>query len=179
MLFSLDTRLNQTGVLFKNRSEFREAFEEYYNPLCNFGKYFLDDDEAIEDIVQEVFLHIWKKREELQLTSDLKSYLFQATKNKVFETLRKNKSYENLIAEYDRNKRLSAEEDVLANRLLKLERINKSLRHLPPKCKEVFVLHKYKGLTYAEIAEQQNISVKTVENHMLKAIKLIRDLLAN
>ena len=166
-------------MLFNNRSEFKQTFEEFYNPLCNFARHYLKDDEAVEDIVQDVFLHLWNKRKEIELNTEKSSYLFQSTKNKVFEYLRKNKSYEKLIEEYDKNKKLSAEEDEMANRLLKLERINKSLRHLPPKCKEVFVLHKYKGLTYAEIAELKNISPKTVENHMLKAIKLIRDLLVN
>lgn len=57
---------------------------------------------------------------------------------------------------------------------LKLERLNSSLRHLPPKCRNVFVLHKFKGLTYSEIADVENVSVKTVENHMLKALKILR-----
>lgn len=166
-------------MLFKNKSEFKNAFEEYYNPLCNFARHFLKEDDNVEDIVQEVFLHLWKHRTELNLNTDRKSYLFQSTKYKVFEYLKKNKAYEKLIENYDSASHLSAEEDDLAERLLKLDRINKSLRHLPPKCREVFVLHKYKGLTYAEIAETKKISVKTVENHMLKAIKLIRDLLVN
>ncbi len=106
----------------------------------------------------------------------MKSYLFRAVKNKAVEKLRQKKSYEQMIQHFSE---LSAEEDQRAERLMKMERINSSLRHLPPKCRQVFTMHKFNGLTYAEIAEELDISIKTVENHMLKAIKLLREHLAN
>lgn len=163
----------------RNKTEFKAVFNQYYNPLCNFLMKYTNDDILIEDIVQDVFLGLWKNRKDHTISSDIKSYLFQAVKHKAFEHSRSRKSYEKHLNAFNESSQLSADEDELANRLLKLEKIYQSLRHLPPKCREVFELHKYNGLTYAEIAQTLGISEKTVEGHMLKAIKKLRELLAN
>ena len=161
-------------MLFKSKAEFRRVFDDYYNPLCNFVSHFLGNNNRSEDIVQDVFLNLWKNRDNITLNDNIKSYLFQATKNKMLEYLRKEKSYRERVEKLQNQPDLSAGEDELANKLMQLESINQSLRHLPSKCREVFVLHKFKGLSYTEIADKKKISVKTVENHMLKAIKLLR-----
>lgn len=140
---------------------------------------YTNDETLIEDIVQDVFLGLWKNRKDYTISDDIKSYLFQAVKYKAFEHNRSRKSYEKHLDKYSDSSQLSADEDELADRLLKLEKIYQSLRHLPPKCREVFEMHKYNGLTYAEIAETLGISEKTVEGHMLKAVKKLRELLAN
>lgn len=140
---------------------------------------YTNDDSLIEDIVQDVFLGLWKNRKDYKISNNIKSYLFQAVKHKAFEQSRSRKSYEKHLDVYIESSQLSADEDELADRLLKLDKIYQSLRHLPPKCREVFELHKYNGLTYAEIAETLGISEKTVEGHMLKAVKKLRELLAN
>ena len=132
----------------------------------------------VEDIVQDAFVHLWKNRKKLEAPSNWKSYVFQVAKNKMLEHLRKQKTYEEHLMRIRPENDLSAEEDQMAERLVKLEQINSSLRHLPPKCREVFIMHKYKGLTYAEIAEDMGLSQKTIENHMLKAIKMLREILA-
>ena len=127
-----------------------------------------------EDIVQEVFIHLWEKKESIEVKGSLDNYLFQAVRNKILEFIRDNKTYEKHKKEAIAIKMAEAEIEDISTIYMKLEKINSSLRHLPPKCKNVFVMHKFKGLTYAEIAEIENVSVKTVENHMLKALKLIR-----
>ncbi len=166
-------------MLFRNKAEFKSVFEAYYNPLCNFIKRLGNDNTLAEDVVQDVFLHLWKTRQQYNQDTDIKSLLFQASKHKLFEYLRKDKAYEKHLQNFNGNQDLSADEDQLAESLLKLEKINQSLRHLPTKCRLVFEMHKFKGLTYSEIAEINNISIKTVENHMLKAIKILRTLLTN
>lgn len=162
----------------RNKADFKLLFIEYYGPLCNFLLKYTHDEDLIEDIVQDVFVKIWQKRKDLSADVNTKAYLFQAAKNKAFERFRSQKTYEKHLDYYKENNQLSADEDDLADRLVRLEKINQSLRHLAPKCREVFVMHKYKGLTYAEIAEVLGISTKTVEGHMLKAIKNLRELLA-
>ena len=161
-------------MLFSNKKAFKETFLEYYTPLCNYAANNLKNIGHAEDIVQEVFLHLWEKNESIQLTGTMDQYLFKSVKNKILEFVRQHESYE-------RHKAKSIEEALVNENITditdtykKLELINNSLRHLPPKCKNVFVLHKFKGLTYGEIAEVQKISVKTVENHMMKALKILR-----
>ena len=151
---------------------------EYYGPLCNFLMKYSEDENLIEDIVQDVFLKLWKNRESIGQSVNIKAYLFQSVKNKAFEQFRSQKTYKKHIEEYSDNNKLSADEDERADRLIKLEKINQSLRHLAPKCREVFVMHKFNGLTYAEIADALKISPKTVEGHMLKAIKTLRKIMA-
>lgn len=161
-------------MLFRNKKAFKETFLKYYTPLCNYAANNLRNIGHAEDIVQEVFLTLWEKNEAIELTGTMEQYLFKSVKNKILEFVRFHQNYE-------RHKAKSIEELMdkenvadVTDTYMKLELINNSLRHLPPKCKNVFVLHKFKGLTYAEIAEVQKISVKTVENHMLKALKILR-----
>jgi RNA polymerase sigma-70 factor (ECF subfamily) len=166
-------------MLFKNKAEFKEIFESYYNPLCNFVNNYVSDTALAEDIVQDVFLKLWRSRNELGDQAKEKNYLFAAAKNKAFEHLRSRKSYDELIKRYGSSSELTSNEGEYAEKLLKLEALNQSLRHLPAKCRKIFTMHKFNGLTYKEIAEVENISIKTVENHMIKAIKILREKMAN
>jgi len=148
---------------------------EYYNPLTNYANNILKDDNAAEDLVQDVFLKLWERNNELSYKHTLKSYLFLSVKNKVFEYLRSRQSYKRMIDNANVQEQLSADHDQIAEVYTGLEKISRLLRHLPPKCRQVFVLNKFNGLTYNEIAEKQEIAVKTVENHMLRAIKILRE----
>lgn len=156
-------RLSDKGIL-------EAAFRKHYNLLCNYVKPIVGEDSLAEDVVQDVFVHLWRKRAEVDVEENWTPYLLQACKNKALELLRKQK----------RRNETSLNQEVLntaepdAEKLWLKEQINYSIRQLPPKCQEVFTLCKIKGLSYAEIAGQLNISVKTVENHMGKAFKLLR-----
>jgi len=137
----------------------------------------IQDSNAAKDIIQETFIQLWRQRNDINVETSQSSYLYKAAKNKALEYLRSKKSYENAVGKAAAECVNIADPDKMSARYSKLERIHSSLRHLPPKCRNVFVLHKFKGLTYAEIAEQENISVNTVENHMVKAFKLLREIL--
>ena len=127
-----------------------------------------------EDIVQEVFIHLWESRATIAVPEKIDQYLFKAVRNKILEFIRARKSYEKHKQAAIETKLSEGNISEISDIYMKLEQINSSLRHLPPKCRNVFVMHKFNGLTYAEIAEVEKISVKTVENHMLKAIKILR-----
>lgn len=148
----------------------------HYVPLCNYANSMLNDDVLAEDVVQDVFLHLWKNNETLTADSSLQAFLFTSVKNKVYENARSRKAYQLAIDKFKHNNRGSeVEMSAESEDFMTMERLNGLLRHLPPKCKNVFALHKFNGLTYAEIAEKEDISVKTVENHMLKALKILRE----
>lgn len=163
--------------LDKNR--FKEVFKEYYNPLCNFAISITSDRKMAQDVVQDVFTKLWDKRDELIINSNEKSYLFQAVKHRAFEVLRKRKNESKFnIADFEESYDTEKELDDEANKFMLKEFLFNSIRQLPPKCQEIFVLNKVNGLTYAEIAEDLDISVKTVENQIGKAYRKLRKMMA-
>ena len=163
-------------LLDKNR--FKEVFKEYYNPLCNFAASIVSDKKMAQDVVQDVFTNLWDKRKELVINSSEKSYLFQAVKFRAFEILRKRKNESKVsVADYEESFTQSDELDTQANNFMLKEFLYNSIRQLPPKCQEIFVLNKVNGLTYNEIADDLDISVKTVENQIGRAYRKLRKLM--
>lgn len=152
-------------------------FRQYYNPLCNFAASIINDDLLAQDIVQDVFTNIWDKRDEISISGEPKHFLFTAVKNKSIEVYRKRKNEKKL----SESVKIIQDENIVqqADKYMLREHINNSLRQLPPKCRYVFELSKMNGLTYVEIAKEMEISVKTVENHIGKAYRLLRQLLSD
>ncbi len=156
--------------------DFKDVFMTYYVPLCNYANSLLSSDSLAEDVVQDVFMHLWKNNEHLSLNTSMQAFLFSSVKNKVYENARTRKAYQQAIDRYHNEKKeiLSGKSENDEAYYMNMERLSSLLRHLPPKCRNVFALHKFNGLTYAEIAEKEGISIKTVENHLSKAVKILR-----
>lgn len=148
----------------------------YYNPLCNFAAGILNDSEKAEDIVQDVFTHFWSTKDSVDVDRNVKSYLFTSVRNKCLEVLRKKKSDDRMMLGMKTIGviNFSVQDEDAWDEWIKIDQIYSSLRHLPPKCREVFELAKIKGLTYNQISAMLQISPKTVENHMAKALSIIR-----
>lgn len=164
-------------LLDKNR--FKEVFKEYYNPLCNFAASITSDRKMAQDVVQDVFTKLWDKRNELVINSSEKSYLFQAVKHRAFEILRKRKNESKLnVVDFDEVHNSNVELEEEANNFMLKEYLYNSIRQLPPKCQEIFVMNKVNGLTYNEIADDLDISVKTVENQIGRAYRKLRKLMS-
>ncbi len=157
--------------------EYKALYFKWHNPLCNYAFRIVKNRHNAVDIVQDVFLYVWERKSKLEMDTNFKSYLFQTTYHKCLNFLEQSKQMEftevsQLSQKYaNDNDEFDREADIY----LKKERIMKSLRHLPPKCKEVFVLSRQNGLTYGEIADNLGISKKTVENHMVKALSILRN----
>lgn len=131
--------------------------------------------EVCEDIVQEIFINIWQKRERLEIKVSLKSYLYTSTIYKVYDYFRKNSSVfkVELLESYDnRLESFNPETKLIHDELI--EHINLAIDQLPEKCGIVFRLSREDQLSYKEIAEKLNISHRTVEGHIAKAIKLLK-----
>ncbi len=158
-----------------NKSDFRHIFDQYYNPLCNFAFHIVHSRSVAEDIVQDVFTRMWEKRNDIESGQNLRGLLFTAAKNKALEYLRSSSRRTAMHQAANSLWQLREPVEEVAHKYLVMEKLNSSLRHLSPKCREVFVLHKMNGLTYSEIAQSLGISVKTVENHMIKALKILRE----
>ncbi len=161
------------------KQEFKKLFEQYYNPLCNFANTILYDSIKAEDAVQDVFVKMWQKKESLRDMENLKSYLFTATKNKCIEYLRKLKLDRKLSEENESRLEMSSSINIddEADKYVLKEKLFNSIRQLPPKCQSVFTMSKINGLTYSEIADELDISPKTVENQIGRAMRLLREMM--
>ncbi|MBK7808954.1 MAG: RNA polymerase sigma-70 factor [Saprospiraceae bacterium] len=163
-----------------DKSSFKNLFELHYSPLCNFAYRITDDIDQAEDIVQDIFVKVWNDPDLLDGNKNINSYLYSMVRNRALEVIRRENISQkiNQQLEYIQNNAADTNvEEEEIEKLLLLEQIYVSIRQLPPKCSEVFTLSKVNGLTYVQIAEKMNISVKTVENHMGKALRLMRALL--
>ena len=154
---------------------FRIFFDKHYQRLCSYAFSFLKEEESCEDIVQDIFIKIWLNRRDLIGTDQLKFYVFSAVRNNCLTRLQKNKKYR--IVEMNEeeegeeiNTSLDPEEATAEPTTL----IAKALDQLPPKCREVFLLSRISNLSYLQIADTLGISIKTVENQMGKALKILR-----
>ena len=166
-----------------NRAEFETLFRNHFTPLTNIAFTYVKDKDTACDIVQHVFIKLWDNLEKIQITSSEKSYLHRAVINTSLNYIEKNKR---LILKEDfisLENKFSTEDIDKDDKEYKDQEINKKLYEaideLPPKCKEVFILSRIDGMKNQEIADDLNISLKTVEKHMGKALKYLRHRLKN
>jgi RNA polymerase sigma-70 factor (ECF subfamily) len=154
---------------------FSILFDRYGKRLYHFAMGYLKSAEDAEEIVQEVFLKIWKNKAYLSSEKSLESYLFTIARNIILNTIRKSKyetAYHNFI-------KINPGKDILLDEELNFKELEKAylaaIEHLSPRRKEIFLLSREQALSNAEIAARMNISVKTVENQMTSAIYEIRN----
>ena len=151
-------------------------FRKYFNSLCVFARQYVYDNDKVKDIVHDVFINIWEKGELYEADALVKGYLFTSVKNRCFNYLRDNKKFNKTGDEafnYDGVHQNNPTEFKELESIIK-EEIDK----LPEKCKEVFILSRYEELKYTEIAVRLDVSIKTVEAHVSKALKILRENLA-
>lgn len=156
-----------------NERAFKTLFEKYYRPLCAYLRSFTPDPDSAEELAQTTFVKFWNKREQIEVHTSVKSYLFKMGYNSFLKTIRQKDKQASLLEKL-KQEALQEEEDQAANHLqAAIERLRKSIETLPPRCQEILKL-KLEGLKYQEIAEQLDISVKTVEAQMRIAFTKIR-----
>lgn len=155
---------------------FEMLFKTYYQPLCNYAYTFVQDKDEAEEIVQTTFLAVWEKKEVLEIRTTIKPYLYAMVRNACLNVIKHEKiKQQHVEVELAMGERSieSVARTVMASELEK--RIHQAMETLPEQCRLVFKLSRFEELKYAEIADQLNISIKTVENHMGKALKIMRD----
>lgn len=148
-------------------------FDKYYEYLQVQVFFIVKDEFEAEDIIQDLFLELWKKNKLLSnINSSLKFYLKRAAINRALNKLKGKKVFED-IEEDDRYVKIIQQPNLTEIGELELK-IKNGINALPPKCKEVFVLSRENGLSYRQISDQLGISIKTVENQIGKALKILR-----
>ncbi len=154
------------------------VFRKYYAYLCKSVYRIISDTQITEDLAQEVFYELWRKRTQLNITTSLRAYLKRAALNKALNYIRDQKiDFRNAPAKEElTSKEASIVQELAAENLQK--EIDQAIDSLPEKCRLVFVLSRYEEMSYRQIADQLDISIKTVENQISKALKSLRKSLA-
>ena len=155
---------------------YERLFREYYKSLCHFSYKIVKETVIAEEIVQDIFYYLWDKRGSLELSISLKSYLFKSVHNNSLKHLRHQKI---VIDHASKVKYREANSfDVQENYVEMAEIthiIQQTLQEVTERTREIFQLNRNEGLKYQEIADQLNISVKTVEAHITNVLKLFRE----
>lgn len=151
----------------------------YHQKLCVYANSLTNDSDLAEDIVQNVFMSIWKNRNKLKDQFVVKSYLYKSVYNEFIDQYRKKKAVLTLEKKHiDALTYIVEEEDEKSLEKL-ISIVKKEIDKLPPKCKQTFLLSKEEGLTNLEISEYLNISIKSVEAHITKAFSVLRKSIGN
>ena len=162
-----------------DKATFESLFRSEFTGLCFFALQFTKDIDMAWEITQEAFISLWVKRESIDLSKPVKTYLSTTVRNKCLNWLRDNKKFNKEILDIEGL--LSDKTYVQPDRLVEAEirdRIGIAIEELPEKCREIFVLNRHENLKYQEIATRLEISVKTVETQMSKALQHMRNRLA-
>lgn len=155
---------------------FTNLYTQFFQKLLIESNKYVKDAQVAEEIVQDVFLKIWERSENLAQITSLKSYLYRAVINSSINYLNRQKSLEQhhqkIAKEFteDDLDRLDEENEVIIKLFAEIEK-------LPPKCREIFKLNRFEHLKYKQIAEKLDISERTVENHIANALKILREVM--
>lgn len=160
-----------------SEAAFDALFRRWYEPLCHFACPLTDGDmDEAEDVVQGAFIRLWEHRERLDIKFSLKAYLYKSVQNAALNRIRNRQTVEKYAQHQTRDmehQRSEIPDFELA------ERIQRAIAELPAQCRRVFELSRFEALKYREIAVQLDISPKTVEQHMGKALSFLRGRLAD
>jgi len=157
-----------------NEQAMNALFRRHYSFICRAVYRVLKDNVVAEDIAQEVFFGLWKKRETLKITTSVPAYLKRAAVNKSLNYIRDQKikfDDEDQLPLLSNNQS-TTQQQLEANDLQK--QIDDAIDSLPEKCRLVFTLSRFEEMSYKEIASELDISIKTVENQISKALKYLR-----
>jgi len=172
----LDNNEKHIGKILDKRG-LESLFREYFSPLNLFAQKYIHDVDGSKEIVQDVFVTLWKRREEMDLSKSMKPYLFTSVHNRCLNYIRDQKKIvhspieEMDMSRYVESRDFLVEEETLAE-------INRALSALPDKCRKIFMMSRFDGKKYREIAAELGISIKTVETQMSRALKHMKKKLA-
>lgn len=155
----------------------KQLFFRYYAELCNSIRRYVSDADTAEDLVQQVFIRLWEKREQLDIEHNVGGYLQRMAIREALMYLRRRNLLE-FTAEAPLQTPAdteTGEQQLLYSELA--ETISKAIERLPAACRTVFQLSRFESLSYREIAQELGISIKTVENQMGKALQRLREVL--
>lgn len=158
---------------------FENLFLTYYSLLCKFAWRYVRSAHIAEELVQDVFANIWEKKETLDPKGSIKAYLYQSVKNKALDHMRHQEVINKYLSERAKmEKKMVYQESIQPEETAFLKAARQAIEELPERARQVYKLHRKDGLTYSEIAEVMEISPKTVESQMSRALNILRSRLS-
>lgn len=158
-----------------NERDFEQLYVAYYEKLCIYLLNYTSDKKRIEDVVQDTFVSVWKKRDDIKVTESVKSYLYRSVYHKLIDTVRQTKRTDMMLSEYYHTALLRAADSDTDYKTHRLQQLDECIDMLPLRCKNVFLANKISGKKYQQVADDFEISLKTVEGHITRAFKLIKE----
>ena len=161
---------------WKTRKGYELLFNEHYSRMVSYAFNFLKEQEASEEIVQEVFYQLWIKRDETEIKTAISSYLYRAVRNRCINLIKHLEIREN-YKQYNSQEIEKADaeftDSLTVNELD--SKIRRAIDNMPIQRKKIFLMSRYDEMTYKEIAVKMGLSKKTIENQMGKALQYLRD----
>lgn len=158
----------------KDESSYKELFHQYYSRLCRYAFYILGNRHWAEDVVQSFFTRLWEQWENLKIEGKTDSYLFVSVRNASYNHLKSNLHQKMRETEYTAH---HEEENSMIDTKTFHRKLQKALNQLPEQCREIYCLKNMEGLTYKEIADYLQISEKTVDVQIYRALKKLREMM--
>ena len=165
-----------SGIYSGNEEAYRKLFYTYFEPLSFYANKYLNDMDAARDMVQEVMSHIYENRETLRINESLKSFLYRSVSNRSLNVLKHEEvktRHHTIIRERSDE---TFDEDLMETSELQAK-INRLMDELPDACRQVFIMSRIEEKSNQEIADELNISKRTVETQISKALKVLRNAL--
>ncbi len=164
--------ISNTGI---SESEFEQVFKSHFKALHAYACTILQEEAMAEEMVQQVFFKLWEKREQVNIQQSLNAYLYRSVYNDCLNYL-KHKKVKKAHQSHTLYTSGTTTDNVSRNVIAKEleEKIADALNQLPEQCRTIFQMSRFEELKYREIADKLNLSVKTVENQMGKALKIMR-----
>ena len=155
--------------------QFEQLFRTHFVPLSNFARQYIQDADACKEVVQKVFIRLWEMRQQIDPNKSINSYLYTSVKNRCLNYIRDHKKFRSQLLDVDCGD-IEIAVDADDRFIEELEdQIQSALEARPEKCRLVFEMSRFQDLKYKDIAQQLHISEKTVEAHMSKALKSLRE----
>lgn len=178
-MLSINKNTNESQLIARlhnnDKSALTTLYNMYWQPLYISAYNLLKDKEACEDVIQDVFINIWKNREKIQVNVSIKSYLYACVRYQVYDKFRKNKKLlrTELLEGFETRLQYNTPETEIIYQEL-VQQIKSIVENLPTKCRKVYRLSREEELSHKEISKRLNISTKTVESHITKALNMLR-----
>jgi RNA polymerase sigma-70 factor (ECF subfamily) len=169
----------QQGLEDGSEKAFQELFLRYYAQLVVFARKVVIDDDLARELVQDVIVNFYEKRKEIKIHSSLKAHLYQSVRNRCLNQIKHSQIRRDHHANIYINKK--SEEAYVDDKLEETEleqKIFSIIQTLPAQCKKIFEMSRFEGLSNQEIADDLNLSKRTVETQISKALKVLRKNLA-
>lgn len=154
----------------------KHLFKTYFTPLCQFMYTYVDNKQVVEEEAMDLFVYLWQHKEKIQPHLSIKAYLFQAARNKCLNILR-NKTVHLPLEEAMNSINADDQSPLEVEELNEL--IQRAILALPENSRNIFLKSRRENLTNQEIADNLNISIKTVEKHITRSLKMIKNFLGD